>query len=299
MKLLDGVVKNYDKTLKRLNDSEEFNLLNKLVKNVKHYLEKPSRTSKLWINYLHYIQVIKNFIRAERTGNWELYLQSVKSMLNLFAATGHIHYATSAWLYLQNMLNLESNFPWVYAKLFNEGFHTVRRSSRFWACLWRNLTIEQVMIRSIKGGLTRGRGVTESVRTLWINLTHRVSGIHEAMADLTKSKHKTSVQHVEISGSRIRKDNQTLQQSKAWFDTNNLFDMNCSELRSLSTGLVVMKEDNINCDEAEIVGEAIQTKLNGAKILSCTMQHKDQIRTLSCLEDPVKIVNKIVYVNQA
>ena len=39
-----------------------------------------------------------------------------------------------------------------------------------------------------------------------------------------------------------------------------------------------MKEDNINCDEAEIVGEAIQTKLNGAEILT-TIQHKDHIRT--------------------
>ena len=37
MKLLDGVEKNYDETLKRLADSEEFNLLNKLVKNVKHH----------------------------------------------------------------------------------------------------------------------------------------------------------------------------------------------------------------------------------------------------------------------
>ena len=60
-----------------------------------------------------------------------------------------------------------------------------------------------------------------------------------------------------------------------------------------------MKEDNINCDKAEIVGKVIQTKLNGAEILSCTIHHKDQIRTLSCLEDPVKIGNKTVYVNQA
>ena len=145
-------------------------------------------------------------------------------MLNLFAATGHIHYAKSARLYLQNMLNLESNFPWVFAKLFNEGFHTVRQSSRFWTCPWRDLTIEQAMMRSIKsrGGLTRGRGVTESVRTLCINSTHHVSGIHKAMTDLTRSKHKTSVQHAEMSGSRVRKDNQTLQQSKSWFDTNIL-----------------------------------------------------------------------------
>ena len=219
-------------------------------------------------------------------------------MLNLFAATGHIHYVKSARLYLQNMLNLESNFPWVYVKFSNEGFHTIRRNQRIWAGLWTDLTIEQVIMRSIKsrGGLKKGCGVTESVGMLWINSTHSLSGIHEAMTDLTRLKHKTSVQHAEMSDSRIRKDNQTLQQLKAWFDTNNSFDVNCPELRSLSNGLVAMKEDNINCDEAEIVGEAIQTKLNGAEILSRTIQCKDQIHTLSCLEDLIKIENETVYV---
>ena len=68
------------------------------------------------------------------------------------------------------MLDLEITFPWVHAKFKGE-FYTVRHSERFWAGLWTNLTIKQVMMRSIKsrGGLTRGRGITESVRTLWIN----------------------------------------------------------------------------------------------------------------------------------
>ena len=61
-----------------------------------------------------------------------------------------------------------------------------------------------------------------------------------------------------MSDSRIRSDNQTLQQLKAWFDDNNPFDMNCPDLCSLPTALVAMKEDNINWDEAEIVREAIQ-----------------------------------------
>ena len=88
----------------------------------------------------------------------------------------------------------------------------------------------------------------------------------------------------------------TIQSQHGWTYRTNLFDVNCPELRSLSTSLAATKEDNINCDEAEIVGEAIQTKLSGAEILSCTIQCKDQIRTLSCLEDAVKIGNETVYV---
>ena len=134
------------------------------------------------------------------------------------------------------------------------------------------------------------------MRTLWINTTHRVSGIHEAMTDLTGSKHSTSVQHVEMSVSRIKKGNQTLQLLQEWFATNNPFDLSCTELRSLSTGLVAMEDDNINCDKAELVGKAIQTKLDGAPIFNCTIKRKDQIRTLSCLKDSVKIGEETVNV---
>ena len=46
--------------------------------NRKH--EAPSqelRTAKLWTQYMKYINVIKTFIRAERSGNWEGHLRAI------------------------------------------------------------------------------------------------------------------------------------------------------------------------------------------------------------------------------
>ena len=37
-------------------------------------LSDSSRTSRLWIQYLHYIGIVKDFIYAERVGNWSLHL---------------------------------------------------------------------------------------------------------------------------------------------------------------------------------------------------------------------------------
>ena len=51
------------------------------------------RTAKLWCEYLHYLSVLKKFIVAERTSNWNLHLESTKEMMNLFAASGHLNYA--------------------------------------------------------------------------------------------------------------------------------------------------------------------------------------------------------------
>ena len=50
-------------------------------------------------------------------------------MLNVFAATGHVHYAKNARLYLQMMLELPNDHPWLYKCFTEQGFHAVRRSS--------------------------------------------------------------------------------------------------------------------------------------------------------------------------
>ena len=95
-------------------------------------------------------------------------------MLNLFAAAGHVHYAKSARMYLQQMIELKIDYPWVYESFHEQEYHIICRSNRYWAGLSSDLIIEQVLMRSMKsrGGLTRGRGVRESVRTMCINRVH-------------------------------------------------------------------------------------------------------------------------------
>ena len=127
-----------------------------MLKN-KSLLARRSPTAKLWLQYIEYIETLKVFIRAERLGNWNLHLITVANMINLFAATGHINYAESSRLYLQLMQQLPNDHPWLYQCFNDQGFHVVRRSNRYWAGLWMNLAIEQLMMRSIKsrGGFTR------------------------------------------------------------------------------------------------------------------------------------------------
>ena len=68
------------------------------------------------------------------------------------------------------------------------------------------------MMRLIKsrGGITQGRGVTESVLTMWINTAHRCSTIHDAVRNLTDHKHRISHQHIEMVKSRMEKDIETM-----------------------------------------------------------------------------------------
>ena len=49
------------------------------------------RTAKLWIQYIRYINIVKQFIQDERTRSWQNHLMVVHQMLNLFSATAHFN----------------------------------------------------------------------------------------------------------------------------------------------------------------------------------------------------------------
>ena len=68
--------------------SKEVNVIKQALKEKMDELQLRSITSKLWLLYFHYIKVLKLYIIAERTFNWQLHLQTSVDMLNLFAACG-------------------------------------------------------------------------------------------------------------------------------------------------------------------------------------------------------------------
>ena len=65
------------------------NIINcKIIKKLNCSLEKlmdrhgeSSRTAKLWIRYIRYIDIAKYFIAAERAGNWQNHVGSTAKML--------------------------------------------------------------------------------------------------------------------------------------------------------------------------------------------------------------------------
>ena len=67
------------------------------------------------------------------------------------------------------MLELEGQHPNVHTS-FKLGKHVIRRTDRYWAGLSSDLVIEQVLMRSMRttGGLTRGRGLTETQRLVFL-----------------------------------------------------------------------------------------------------------------------------------
>ena len=53
-----------------------------------------------------------------------------------------------------------------------------------------------------RGGLTRGRGMTEAVYLHWIHTVHKNAEIHVAMSELLDHKHQNCELHQELEKSR-------------------------------------------------------------------------------------------------
>ena len=182
----------------------------------------------------------------------------------------------------------------MYQKLVVEVHHVIRRTDKFWAGLWPDLVIEQVLMRSLKsrGGLTGGRGMSPSVRALWVHSMHSCGSIHNAMTATTQHYHKTSEQHKELGKSRCQRDFDDLQKMVEWLDSFNLFDETRIVLHSLSLGLVA--DESINCDNAEKVGRVIHTKFDHASVAKCTIKRSDQVQCLRILRNVAEIKSQTV-----
>ena len=83
--LVEQIEKNKDTTM----TSETSLKFCRAIAKCKQYLSETSCRAKLWIQYIHYVNIVKQFIRAERTENWQNHLMVVRQMLNLVLVTAH------------------------------------------------------------------------------------------------------------------------------------------------------------------------------------------------------------------
>ena len=147
-------------------------------------------------------------------------------MLPYLAASGNNLNVKCTKLYLQSMTDLLTDHPDVYRD-FLSGLHVTRRSDRFWAGLSIDLVIEQVLMRSLKtsGGLTRGRGLTEQQRLIWLLSMSVCAEANHIMQDLTGVQFNYGKQNKDMSKTRQTrhmKDTVTILSGLATHNPQNL-----------------------------------------------------------------------------
>ena len=136
------------------------------------------------------------------------------------------------------------------------GNHTVRRSSKQWAGIWTDLSIEQILVKSLKGkrGVI-GRGITENVLYVRTKTMHRCAEVTNAR-NIVSFLSNSEVKHEETFASRVKRDSDDFEKVLTWFRAHNPFELG-PNLIALASGLVDDK-NCLNCGRAEEIGTGIQ-----------------------------------------
>ena len=219
--------------------------------------------------------ILRSFIRAEWTSNWELHLRTLTEMLPYLAAAGHNLYVKCARLYLQEMASLPNNHPDVHEK-FMSGYHSVRRSDRFWGGLSTDLIIEQVLMRS--GGLTRAKGINKHQRLVWLLSLPICAKTNRVMQSLSGVDFNSGEQNKDICKARMQcdlKDTVTVLTSLA--ERSPLAED--PNLRNIMTG--VNADSNVNVDAAAEVGTKILESMTGKSVCSYSFSRCAQAITMA------------------
>ncbi|CAH2005907.1 unnamed protein product [Acanthoscelides obtectus] len=250
-------------------------------------------TAKLWIQYFEMVTLVKLFIEAERTGNWNLHLQVVYQMLPYFHASGHFLYARCCHLYLQDMHSLKDKMSAQEYEMFTGGGFTARRTSKFWCGTWTDMTIEQSLMRIMKitGGLTHGRGVSESILCKWTKGMTSLQNICEEMEKMCGVAFTSSEQHVEMRESRIKRDTSDSKNFMDWFTQHHPFP-NVGDILSLTTGVV--GDSTINCHMAKAFGLLSVDRIVGGDFETVIFYMKDRFLPLATMKNAIKISDETI-----
>lgn len=92
MEIEDVLTDCYDGSCELQLENDLFQSISRRFETQLKELEKNGPTAKLWVQYFRMVTLMKNFIEAERTGNWKLHLSTITKMMPFFHATGHFNY---------------------------------------------------------------------------------------------------------------------------------------------------------------------------------------------------------------
>ena len=59
-------------------------------------------------------QILKRYIHAERSGDWQSHLDKIEKMVHMIVSAGHQNYASCLPMYLRDMRELPNKHPDVH-----------------------------------------------------------------------------------------------------------------------------------------------------------------------------------------
>ncbi|GBM45498.1 hypothetical protein AVEN_210229-1 [Araneus ventricosus] len=228
------------------------------------------------------------FVRAERSGDFYVYLHCLQRMLPIFHAVGHLNYAKFAHVDIQDRLKLFTSLNSAEHRLFiTHGYFTFRRTEKFWSGICSDMTIEQVLVRSLSriGGLAGGRGITATTIAT-------CSQIVEAMEVFAGVRSVSAEQHVQLREANQKQNFKDLQTFISSLE-EHIPVSKLPELSSLTIGVV--EDEKINCDEEFQIGVVALKEIKKNSFSDMRLKRTLAVKPLATITKSVTI-RTILYV---
>ena len=195
-----------------------------------------------WEEYCHMVKLLLQFVKAERSGNWEMHLLCVSAMIPYFYAMDRPNYARWLPVYLMDMRQLATNHPDVHNEFVN-GNHAVSRSSNPFAQVWTDMALEQSINADSKskGGII---GISQNPGALdrWFLTSHERASVTTAVKDMYIHDREIVRPHKEAGAKRVARDEADVQKLISCFTTelmSNPFAQESDSLVNFATGIVL------------------------------------------------------------
>ena len=113
-----------------------------------------SETFAVWDRFVKMVSILRDLVRANCKGTWDMHLQSVQAVLPLFAGCDRINYLSWGSVYLEDMRKLAQDAPSVFEN-FKAGKFMVKRTEGQFTAVGADICLEQTINRSQKsaGGI--------------------------------------------------------------------------------------------------------------------------------------------------
>lgn len=177
-----------------------------------HDAQCKSQVFTYWNDYVAMVQLLLEFIKAERTGDWLLHLSATAGMTPHFFSMDRPNY--SRWLpaYLADMNQLAKTHPDVHHE-FMSGNHAISRSTKPFAQVWTDMALEQSINHDSKTsggiiGISKRPGALER----WFLTCHERAAITTATKDMCGLHDSDRVgTHREGASKRVERDEADIQ----------------------------------------------------------------------------------------
>ena len=130
------------------------------------------------------------------------------------------------------------------------------------------------------GGMTHGRGITDSSLSKWVHALPHSIPICEAIEVFTNGHANKSDQHKDLRASSVARDSNDYETCVQWLHAHSPFaHSDLDSLVDISTGTVADK--TVNCDAAYDIGLVAASARVGKNFTYVKLSRKDRVTTIT------------------